>query len=88
MRRSTAVEAVAKDRDHRSPAQAQEDAVRGQFLIESMPLWETIVVGASFDLPPQMVARIRDHAAFAASNGARVPRIEVKVITYGEPTSN
>ena len=39
----------------------KEDAVRVQFLIESMPLWDATVESASFDLPPQVVARIRDH---------------------------
>jgi hypothetical protein len=76
-----AVEAVASDRDHRSPAQPpKEDVVRVQFLIESMPVWGATVETASFDLPAQVVARIRDHALFAATNRARVPRVEVKLI--------
>ena len=62
----------------------EEGAVRVQVLIESMPLWDATVEAASFDLPPEVVARIRDQAAFAANNGARVPRIEVKVTEHGE----
>jgi hypothetical protein len=62
----------------------KEDAVRVQFLIESMPLWDATVESASFDLPPQVVARIRDQAVFAANNGASVPRVEVKVIEQGK----
>jgi hypothetical protein len=58
--------------------------VRVQFLIESMPLWDTTVGSASFDLPPQVVARIRDQAVFAANKGARVPRVEVKLIEQGK----
>lgn len=54
--------------------------MRVQFLIESMPLWEAQVGGGSFDLPPVVVARIRDQAMFAANHGAREPWIEVKVI--------
>jgi hypothetical protein len=61
----------------------KEDAVRVQVLIESMPLWDAAVESASFDLPPQVVARIRDHAVFAATNGARVPRVEVRVTEQG-----
>ncbi len=49
-----------------------------------MPLWDATVEAASFDLPPEVVARIRDQASFAANNGARVPRIELKVTEQGE----
>jgi hypothetical protein len=59
--------------------------VRVQFLIESMPLWEAQVEGGSFDLPPVVVARIRDQATFAANHGAREPKIEVKVVESSEP---
>ena len=53
--------------------------MRVQVLIESMPVWDASVEGGAFDLPPQVVARIRDQAVFAAEHGARVPRVEVKV---------
>ena len=62
----------------------KEDAVRVQVLIESMPLWDAAVESASFDLPAQVVARIRDQAVFAANNGARVPRVEVEVTEQGK----
>ncbi len=58
--------------------------MRVLFLIESMPLWDATVETESFDLPPQVVARIRDQAVFAANNGARIPRVEVRLIEQGK----
>jgi hypothetical protein len=65
----------------------KEDAVRVQFLIESMPLWEATVEDGTFDLPPQVVVRIRDQAVFAADHGARVPRVKVKVTEESRVTA-
>lgn len=65
----------------------EEDAVRVQELIESMPLWDATVEFGVFDLPPQVVARIRDQAVFAANHGARVPRVEFKVTEESKVTA-
>ena len=53
--------------------------MRIEMWIESMPLWEQELETQRFDLPPGVVARIGGMATFAAENGARVPRIEIKL---------
>ena len=44
-----------------------------------MPLWGMAVEGSTFELPPQVVARIHDQAVFAVNDGASIPMVEIRI---------